>query len=1137
MSDRDARIDAAIAEYLAASPPPDRDNFLAKHADIADSLRDFLNDHDRFRQAADPGNTVTSSPKPPADSATVTGPRSTAGPSLLGRIRYFGDYELLEEIARGGMGVVFKARQVSLNRVVALKMILAGQLASDAEVRRFHAEAEAAANLDHPNILPVYEVGVHDGQHYFSMKLVEGGSLAEAIRAGRLSERTIAILVIDVARAVHYAHQRGILHRDLKPNNILLATSDASTERRAPQITDFGLAKKVEGDSTLTQVGAILGTPSYMAPEQARAERQLTTAVDVYGLGAILFECLTGRPPFRAATVHETIQQVLNRDPAHPRTVNPRADRDLSVIALKCLAKEPAKRYGSAEALAEDVGRWVRGEPIAARPAGVAERAWRWCRRHPWPTGLTGLAAVLLVSIVAIVIQRRQAAQLEEAYAQVRDARDEAERQERIARKFWYAADITLVQQHLDHNRLNRAMELLDRQQPTDGRDDLRGFEWHFLKGLLGGETLSIPGQARCVALSADGTLLAIGGKEVTLWDPASGRKLATLPDCPSDVAALAFRRDGKLLAVPAEEGKVRLWDVVASKYTQTFDGHPDETLALAFSPDGKTLATGGRDEFLRVWDVVTGKELWARKEHHNGIASVAWSPDGKFLASGGMDWAVRLWDATGVHLAELKGHNDAVNAVAFSTDGKTIASGSGFLPSHATVREQPGEVIIWDVAKRTKEQMFAAHRGPVTGVVCQSPGGLITSGWDGSIKSWNLGDLSEAASIWRGHPDGLTGLDGTGSTLVSVGPEGVKLWDVNRAPGRRTFADLGEELQSPKLSYSNDGKRVFDSRTGKDWLPRKWTHETATVRGMAPDGRTVVASVKRTAVELEMPDPRLTMRGTEPETYLTLVDVESRMEQVRIKTEIETLSAVRFDPTGQYLVAHGTIRRGETDIPRLEAWSLSALPRRLFVTEGAASKFSAAEIGSDGRAVAVVTDKREVRLWDVESGAEQATLPDVLAVAFSPSANLMAIGNVDGTVRLLDRTTLAERERVPARSATELLDLVYSQDGMSLAVRHRDGTWIRSSDQSWVGPFPPQGTPAFSADGQTVATYDDSSVTLWQITTGQELLVLPSTRYWIWQVAFGRDGKSLAAVARHPRDNFDDVMIWPVPTQGGPGR
>ena len=323
-----------------------------------------------------------------ADGAPIQNPEYPS----KNRLRYFGDYELIEEIARGGMGVVYKAVQVSLNRVVAVKMILAGQLASEADVKRFHTEAEAAANLQHPNIVGIYEVGEQNGQHYFSMNYVEGRSLAESIRTTPVSAQEAAAIVRTLATAIQYAHQRGILHRDLKPQNVIM---DAQGQ---PHITDFGLAKRLELDGGLTQSGAVLGSPSYMSPEQASGRQDLLgPASDVYSLGAILYELLTGRTPFRGETPMATLAKVRLEEPIAPTKLDSKTPADLETLCLKCLEKQPERRFASARLLAEELERFLNHEPILTRPATRTRKTWNWFQRHPWT-----IAAILTVLILGV---------------------------------------------------------------------------------------------------------------------------------------------------------------------------------------------------------------------------------------------------------------------------------------------------------------------------------------------------------------------------------------------------------------------------------------------------------------------------------------------------------------------------------------------------------------------------------------------------------------------------------------------------------------------------------------------------------------------------------------------------------------
>jgi serine/threonine-protein kinase len=392
-------LDQIIADYLSAEEAGtalDRDELLREHPEHAADLALFFADHDGMRQVrgglpqdavAGPNSTPDSarslpdakSPRRDTDREQVTIEFRPSGvPSPVEQLRLFGDFELLEEIARGGMGIVYRARQRSLNRIVALKMILAGQLASAEDVQRFRKEAEAAANLEHSNIVPIYEVGERSGHHYYAMAYIDGHSLATRLEDGPVPPREAARCVKVLAGAIAYAHRRGVIHRDLKPSNVLL---DRSGE---PKIMDFGLAKLIDSGDALTVTGQIVGTPSYMAPEQASGNiREVREQADIYSLGAVLYAMLTGEPPFRGENRVETLLQVLHQDPRPARAINPRIPRDLDTICMKCLEKDPSHRYASAAELSADLGRFLIGEPVHARPVSIRRRVKRWARREP----------------------------------------------------------------------------------------------------------------------------------------------------------------------------------------------------------------------------------------------------------------------------------------------------------------------------------------------------------------------------------------------------------------------------------------------------------------------------------------------------------------------------------------------------------------------------------------------------------------------------------------------------------------------------------------------------------------------------------------------------------------------------------
>ncbi len=651
---RPDRVDEVIAAYLEAEQTgraPDEKELLARHPDLADQLRSFFANREYFQHLAEPlAPAATPAPQAPGTPTLVFD--ESSAPAHGTTVRYFGDYELLAEIARGGMGVVYRARQISLNRHVALKMILAGQLASTQEVERFHREAEAAANLDHPNIVPIYEVGEHEGQHFFSMKLVEGRSLAEDVsrkdaKSAKPEEqppdfswrslRLCAKLLATVARAVDYAHQRGILHRDLKPANILL------DKEGQPHVSDFGLAKRIQGGKGLTQSGAIVGTPSYMAPEQARGEKGLSIAADVYSLGAILYEVLTGRPPFRAESPMATLLDVLGKEPEVPQRLNPAVGRDLETICLKCLDKEPSKRYSSAAALADDLERYLRYEPILGRPVGLAGRLGRWCRRNPMVATMTTLAIFALgavgnIAIVAAIRDGEQAVRIaqqelknerqQRKHEQEEQAKDrerlrgsliEQARAERRAGKRWES--LRSLTQALQI-RADDALRL--ETTATIVRPGLRLLPDHLaldsFSAMFGGITTapqrSADGKYLAIVLQDRGLSLMPAGIKVVEWP--SGKLLRTKS---GPYLPIAFRPGTTQLAMvdSRSETGVILWEAGTDTEVARYPGW-----TAAFSTDGSFLLTRGKDRVyhdrkqkkgvpgksvVRVWDLASGRE------------------------------------------------------------------------------------------------------------------------------------------------------------------------------------------------------------------------------------------------------------------------------------------------------------------------------------------------------------------------------------------------------------------------------------------------------------------------------------------------------------------------------------------------
>lgn len=663
--------------------------------------------------------------------------------------RPFGQYELLEEVARGGMGVVYRAHQKTLGRQVALKMILSGPFASRAALERFRAEARVAGSLQHPGIVAIHEVGEAEGQPYFTMDFVEGHNLADYVRDGPLPPERAARYVEQITRAVAYAHQCGVLHRDLKPANILLDQNDQ------PRITDFGLAKQLSPSAyqssspQLTLTGQALGSPHYMAPEQASGEN-IGPGADIYSLGAILYHLLTGRPPFAAGSVGETLHQVLHNEPPRPRVLDPSLPMDLETICLKCLEKEPARRFPSATMLAEELQRFLSGEPLISRPISMVERGWRWCRRNRTLAALGGLAALLPVAIVLALVMlalsnlrirqerdrkdlalRERATALEATRQSEQQARDElfmALRNEARARRFsrQMGQRFDSLRALAQAARIRRDENLRDEAIAALALADVqRGprLQSHWASNSLALAFDQL--YQRYALLNVDGSISirkVDGEKEIQKLNPGAGGAALGW----QDGSRLWFSPDGQFLAQLDYGNNLRVWGLADGQ--QVLHAPPGSPLVAAFSPSGRWLVVAAPDSFTR-FDLSSGQAInrWAAPRP---AFSLAFNPDNCRVAVGDIDSeSVSVYDsAEGREVALVPSGKSTQEIVAWHPAGKFLAL-AGSNP----------RIEIWDVERMVKVTTLEGHAQQVTVLSFHPEGGLLASGsWDGGIRIWD---------------------------------------------------------------------------------------------------------------------------------------------------------------------------------------------------------------------------------------------------------------------------------------------------------------------------------------------------------------------------------------------------------------